>query len=108
MNMLSPADEERERCESRRKAQLDYNTAMRVAHMEDYRDGRMEGYREGRVEGYREGLKIGMIHVGELMLKRPETPTEQLLTLSMDDLSRLAEDLLAQAAATMKRLPEQR
>jgi predicted transposase YdaD len=77
---------------------------MKVARME----GRAEGRAEGLVEGHREGLKIGTIHVAERMLHRPETPVAQLLTLSIDDLRSLADDLHEQVAATMKNLPDHR
>jgi hypothetical protein len=82
--MWTPAEEERERHEARWKAQLDYNTAMKVA--------RMEGFEEG----YAKGQKIGPIHYCQRLLKRRETPTEQLLTLSIEDLTRMADDLQQQ------------
>jgi hypothetical protein len=56
----------------------------------------MEGREEGRTEGHSEGEKIGLIHAFERLLNRPETPTEQLTRLSLDDLTRLADDLQAQ------------
>ena len=73
--MLKQTDVERERYEARRKAQLDYNSEMKAARME--------------------GEKIGIIHSFERMLKRPETPTEQLLARSFDELDRMAEELHA-------------
>jgi flagellar biosynthesis/type III secretory pathway protein FliH len=83
--LLTQTDLERERYEARRKAQLDYNTGLKVA--------RMEGHMEGRAEGRAEGEKIGIIHQCERLLKRQQTPTEQLVSLSLDDLTRLAEEL---------------
>ena len=83
--MLTQTEVERERYEARRKAQLDYNTGLKAARL----DGRDEGRAEGRVQGE----KIGAIHLCERMLQRPETPTEQLAALSLDDLSRLADEL---------------
>jgi hypothetical protein len=77
--MLSQTDVERERYEARRKAQLDYNTGMKVA----------------RLEGRLEGEQIGRIHTYERLLQRPETPTEQLATLSLEDLTRRADELQA-------------
>jgi hypothetical protein len=73
LEMLTKTDEERERYEARRKAQLDHNTGLKVARLE--------------------GEKIGMIHLCERLLNRPQTSTEQLTSLSWDDLSRLADDL---------------
>ena len=75
LKMLTQTDLERERYEARRKAQLDYNTALKVARME--------------------GEKIGLIHAFERLLKHPETPTEELTRLPLEDLDRLADDLQA-------------
>jgi len=80
LQMLTQTDLERERYEARRKAQLDINTGLKVA----------------RLEGREEGEKIGMIHLCERLLQRPQTPTEQLAELSLEDLTRLADDLQAQ------------
>ena len=86
--ILAQTDVERERYEARRKAQLDYNTGMKVA--------RMEGREEGRVEGREEGGAIAVIRLCEQLLNRPATPTEQLAGLPLADLLRLADDLRAQ------------
>jgi predicted transposase/invertase (TIGR01784 family) len=83
LQMLAQTDAERERYEARRKAQLDYNTGMKAARL------------EGRAEGEKLG-KIGTIHLCERLLQRPVTPTEQLVALALDDLTRLADDLQAQ------------
>ena len=83
--MLTQTDLERERYEARRKAQLDYNTGLKVA--------RMEGQEEGRIQGE----KIGIIHTFERLLNRPQTPVDQLTPLALEDLSRLADELQAQA-----------
>jgi flagellar biosynthesis/type III secretory pathway protein FliH len=88
LKMLSQTDQERERYEARRKAQLDWNTGIKVA--------RLEGREEGLQEGQAKGEKIGIIHLCERLLQRPETPTEQLAALSIDELARLAEDLQRQ------------
>jgi hypothetical protein len=87
LKMLAQTEVERERYEARRKAQLDYNTGLRVA--------RMEGREQGRVEGRAEAA-IDRIHLCERLLKRPLTPTEELLRRSLDDLMKLADDLQAQ------------
>jgi predicted transposase/invertase (TIGR01784 family) len=88
LKMLSQTDQERERYEARRKAQLDYNTGLKVS--------RMEGRVEGRVEGLTKGEPIGRIHAFERLLNRLETPTEQLAALSFDDLTRQADALQAE------------
>jgi len=85
LKMLTQTDLERERYEARRKWQLDYNSGLNAA--------RMEGRQEGREEGRSQGEKIGIIHLCERLLNRPETATEQLLALSPDDLDRLAATL---------------
>jgi hypothetical protein len=79
LQMLAQTDAERERYEARRKALLDYSTAVKVARM------------EGRAEG-----AIDRIHLCERLLKRPMTPTEQLVSRSLEDLIQLADDLQAQ------------
>jgi predicted transposase/invertase (TIGR01784 family) len=76
LKMLTQTDLERERYEARRKAQLDYNTGLKVARLQ--------------------GQQIGIIHLCERLLNRPETPSEQLAALSMEALTRLAEDLQGQ------------
>ena len=79
LKMIAQTDAERERYEARRKAQLDYHTGLKVARM------------EGRAEG-----EIGRIHLCERLLNRPLTPTEQLVSRSLEDLIKLADDLQAQ------------
>lgn len=92
LEMLTKTDEERERYEARRKAQLDYNTGIKVARME----GKEEGREEGREEGLEKGEKIGMIHLCEKLLNRPQTAAAELAGLSLDDLTRLADTLQAE------------
>ena len=89
---LGQTDAERERYEARRKAQLDYNTGLKVARME----GREEGRQESRSEGRAQGEIIGRIHLCERLLKRPLTPTEELLNRSLQELTQLTDELEAQ------------
>jgi len=77
--MLTQSDVERERYEARCKAQLDYDTDMKVS----------------RLEGQEQRRQIGRIQAYERMLRRPETPTEQLAAMSLDELSRRAAELEA-------------
>jgi hypothetical protein len=84
LKMLTQDHLERERYEARRKAQLDYNTGLKAA--------RLEGQAEGEKRGF-----IRIIHLCESWLNRPETPAENLAILSLEDLTRLANDLQAQA-----------
>jgi predicted transposase/invertase (TIGR01784 family) len=81
LKMLSHTEIERERYEARRKAQFDDNTRVKVA----------------RMEGRAEGEKIGLIHAWERLLGRPQTPTERLGSLSLEDLTRLADELQVEA-----------
>ena len=80
LKMLTQTDQERERYEARRKAQLDYHTGIKVA--------RMEGRQEGLVEG-----KIGTIHLCERLLDRPETSADKLASLPVEDLDQLISNL---------------
>jgi predicted transposase/invertase (TIGR01784 family) len=78
--VLSQTDLERERYESRRKAQLDELTLVNFA----------------RREGQARGEQIGLIHAFERVLQRPESPADTLAALSLDELTRLAEQLQAE------------
>src|SRR5437016_3296684 len=59
LKMLTQTDLERERYEARRKAQLDYNTGLKVARMEGREEGLTDGARKGREEGLTEGARKG-------------------------------------------------
>jgi predicted transposase/invertase (TIGR01784 family) len=96
--VLSQTDLERERYEARRKAQLDYNTDMKAARLEGLAEGEAKGKIKGKIEGLAEGKIIGVIQFCERLLKRPETPMEQLQSLSLDELTKLVDDLRSQVA----------
>ena len=81
LKMLTQTDIERERYESRRKAQLDHNSAMGFAQRQGETIGKM----------------IGAIHICERILQRPESPEEQLRVRSLEELKQLAEELERQA-----------
>jgi predicted transposase/invertase (TIGR01784 family) len=91
LKMLSQSEVERERYEARRKALLDQNTLINWAGRQR-EEGRQEGRQEGRAEGEKIGL-IGTIRVCERLLQRPETPTEQLAGLSLEELAGLSKEL---------------
>ena len=76
LKMLTQTDLEGEHYEARRKAQLDHNTLVKAARQE--------------------GEHIGVIHLCERLLKRPETPAEKLASLSLEELARLAEEMQGQ------------
>jgi hypothetical protein len=80
LKMLTQTDIERERYEARRKAQLDHNSDIKAA--------RLEGEAEGLAKG-----KISEIRLCERLLRRSETPSEQLQRLSLEELTRLVDDL---------------
>jgi predicted transposase/invertase (TIGR01784 family) len=83
LKMLNQTDVERERYEARRQFQLDYNTGMKVARM------------EGQDEGRREGL-VSNINFCEQLLRRSATPAEQLTHFTVEELTRLSEQLQAE------------
>jgi len=78
LKMLAQTDQERERYEARRKAQLDHNTGLKVARLE----GIEVGQQLGRIEG-----EISKINMCERLLGRPETPAKTLVELSYDELA---------------------
>ncbi len=80
LQMLAQTAEEREGYEARRKAQMDHSFGLRSA----------------RLEGEARGENIGIIHLCERLLHRPETPAQDLAAMSLDNLTRLAEELQAQ------------
>ena len=88
LKMLTQMEIEREQYEARLKAQLDHNSLMKAAQR-----FQEQGLKEGREAGRQQGEKIGVIKFCERMLNRPNTPAEQLATLSLEELTRLAEEL---------------
>lgn len=80
LKMLTQTDIERERYEARLKTQLDLNSWERNALR----------------RGEEIGEQIGTIRLCEDILHLPPTSKEQLLSLSLEDLTRLAEDLRKQ------------
>ena len=80
--MLGQTDLERERYEARR-GELDFNTGMKAA------------LREGRAEGEKLGI-VRAIHLCQRLLRRAATPAEQLTELSLEELTRLADQLEAE------------
>jgi hypothetical protein len=60
--------------------ELDYNTGLKVARM------------EGEEAGCLIGEKIGMLHLCQHLLPRPETPTDELARLPLEELPRLAQE----------------
>jgi predicted transposase/invertase (TIGR01784 family) len=96
LKMLNQSDLERERYEARRKWQLDYNTGLKAARLEGREEGRAEGLAEGEQKGEAKGEQVGRIQLCERLLQRPVTPREQFAAMSLEDLTRVADDLQAQ------------
>ena len=97
--MLTQTELERERYEARLKAQLDRNTDLLMIQEAQANLRKAEAMtREAQAKGEAIGLakgKIELIHLCERMLQRPETPLEQLQSLSLDELDKLASSLQA-------------
>lgn len=85
--MLTQSDIERERYERQLKNQFDRNSWEWHAQRRE---------KIGQEIRKQIGKQIGMIRVCEDILQSQETPEEQLLALSLEDLTRLAEDLKKQ------------
>jgi predicted transposase/invertase (TIGR01784 family) len=96
LTMLTQTEIERERYEARLKAQLDQDS-FEVYWKRRLEQGLKEGLQKGRDEGRKVGEQIGAIHAFERVLRRAETPEEQLRTQSLDALTQLAADLEKQA-----------
>jgi hypothetical protein len=91
LKMLTQNDQERERYESRLKAQRDQYSFAECA--------RDEGRNEGREEGLAKGEVLGRIHVYQRLLKLPLTPREDLLGLPLVELQARAAALEQQLGA---------
>jgi predicted transposase/invertase (TIGR01784 family) len=76
MKRMTQSELERERYESRLKAQRDFSTALR----------------EARTEGLAAGL-IRQIHFCQRLLRRPMTAMEELQALPLTELERLVQNL---------------
>ena len=85
LQMLTQSDLERERYESRLKAQRDQFSFLKAA--------REEAMKEGRQEGRQEGQAVGRIHICQQLLKLPLTPGEELLALPLAELQAKAAEL---------------
>jgi predicted transposase YdaD len=67
--------------------------------------GLEKGLEKGRAEGWAEGEKTGLIsniHLCKRLLDRPETPTDQLAGLSLEELNHLAQELQGLILQTKK------
>jgi predicted transposase/invertase (TIGR01784 family) len=88
MTMLTKNPPDLERYEARLKMKRDISAALREAD----REGQKKGHAEGRTEGLKEG-KIELIHTWQRLLGLQETPTEQLIVKSLEDLDSVARQL---------------
>lgn len=81
MSRIDPkVEEERSRSQSRRKTERDEASLRYAAE-------------HAQEEGREEGELVGRIHLAQRILKQTPRPREELLKLSLDELTRLAEDL---------------
>ena len=102
LKMLALTELEREKYESRRKAQMDYISGMSAAREEGLEEGLEKGLEKGLRKGIEEGIergqkkgKIADIQNYERLLGIPGSPVEQLASIPIDALARRAEELLA-------------
>jgi flagellar biosynthesis/type III secretory pathway protein FliH len=79
----------RERYEARQKALRDHMSLLQDALDE----GMEKGREEGREEGIEKGSLMGRIQAYQQVLNRPVMPTEELKTLSIEELRQRAESL---------------
>jgi len=95
--MLTQNDLERERYETRLKAQRDQISFVLDAREEGLEVGLAQGRAQGRAEGQQEGVQqgelVGRIHAYQRLLKLALTPGEELLAFSPAELARKAEAL---------------
>ncbi len=85
--MLTQNDHERERYESRLKAQRDALSLIEEVNL------RAQEIESKRGEIQTRGARIGVIHLCQRRLNRPLTPLEELKALPLDERARLAEQL---------------
>lgn len=82
--MLTRNEQERERYEARLKAIRDQQSLLEDA------------LEQGLEKGVEKGEQIGRIHAYERLLKRPLTPSDDLVQLASDELRRRADALEAE------------
>jgi predicted transposase/invertase (TIGR01784 family) len=95
LQMMTQSELERERYESRLKAQRDVYTALAEARDQGRQEGRDQGRQEGRDQGRQEG-QIARIHSYQRALNRELTPLEQLRAQPLTQLEHLADQLEAE------------
>jgi predicted transposase/invertase (TIGR01784 family) len=93
LKMLTQDDLERERYESRLKAQRDRTSELRYARMEGQAEARLQGLEQGREQGLEQGEVIGQIHFCQRMMKLPLTPRDELLAMPLEKLRDTAKSL---------------
>jgi predicted transposase/invertase (TIGR01784 family) len=100
LEMLTKDEQERIRYESRMRAIRTQQTLMEEAEERGIEKGREEGIEEGIEKGIEKGVEkgeyIGRIHLAERLLQRPQTPSDDLVQLTLDDLRQRADELEAE------------
>jgi hypothetical protein len=97
LGTMTEIEQERERYESRLKAQRDARWLARQPEI-----SLQEGLEKGRAEGLLQGRWIATVQLRQEQLGRPVTPDDELLALPQEVLKRLAEQLTNEASATPK------
>ncbi|HVA44812.1 MAG TPA: Rpn family recombination-promoting nuclease/putative transposase [Pirellulales bacterium] len=103
--MITQTELERERYESRLKAQRDFYAALEDATEKGLSEGREKGIAEGREQGRQEGRaegQIARIHSFQRLLHRDLTAIEKLQSLPPQELDSLAARLEAELNAKLK------
>jgi hypothetical protein len=84
LEMLTQNEQERMRYEARMLAIRTHQTLLEEAE------------ERGIEKGVEKGEYVGRIHLAERLLKRPQTPSDDLVQLTLDDLRRQAAELEAE------------
>src|SRR5262245_52705531 len=79
--------------ERERQLYLDRLQADAASLLRAPEHARQQGREEGREKGLEEGKVIGRIEICQRLLKQPLTPTEELSRLSIEELTKLADQL---------------
>jgi predicted transposase/invertase (TIGR01784 family) len=98
LEMLTQDEQERMRYEARMLAIRTQQTLVEEAEE--------RGMEKGREEGIEKGEFIGRIHLAERLLKRLQTPSDDLVQLPLDDLNRRAEELERKLTGERSDTPE--
>ena len=97
--MLTNSDLERERYESRRRWQLDYNSGMKAAHQEGLEEGFKIGLEQGKLD-VRHKRFIEHVQLCQHLLGQAITPSDEFSSMPIEELEQLVENLRNQVLGT--------